>query len=81
MMVRVTTLTPPGEWSYNPSRAYGPRHQSMTARHNSMTAGMVRVTVRRGPKPHEQSDAEAAAGVGPPDNGKPKTKLPNAMAD
>ena len=30
--------------------------------------------ILNGPAPHEQRDAEAAAGVGAPDNGKRKTK-------
>ena len=34
-----------------------------------------RKRVLNGPAPHEQHDADAAAGMGPPDNGKPKVKL------
>ena len=37
-----------------------------------------RKRVLNGPAPHEQHDADAAAGMGPPDNGKPRTKLPPA---
>ena len=33
-----------------------------------------------GPKPHEQADADACAGMGAPDNGKKTTKLPPAAA-
>mmetsp|Transcript_44558 Transcript_44558/g.71535 ORF Transcript_44558/g.71535 Transcript_44558/m.71535 type:complete len:161 (+) Transcript_44558:459-941(+) len=39
-----------------------------------------RKRVVKGPAPHEQHDAEAAAGMGAPDNGKPRTKLPIPVA-
>ena len=40
-----------------------------------------RKKVLTGPAPHEQGDADAAAGMGPPDNGKKSTKLPTPMAE
>jgi hypothetical protein len=40
-MVRVTNLTPGSD---NPSRAYGQKHQLMTASMVHVTAGMVHVT-------------------------------------
>jgi hypothetical protein len=42
--VHVTNPTHPGEWSDNPSRAYGRRHQLTTAGMVHVTAGMVHVT-------------------------------------
>jgi hypothetical protein len=58
-VIRVTNLTPPGEWSDNPSRAHGRRHRNDPCNQSS-AVGSANSTARAH-LPEPESDKEHAA--------------------